>query len=667
MDDQDGHGPSSSSSAASNLTNLTVPQLKVLCKERRITGYSKLPKSAIIQKLTDDINSSVHSSTATARVLPTDAAPSTARSSSTQGTQIISHHALPSEILVPTRLQEPLTDKSTPLPAPKIAKKHHVSKNLKSKTKCTDMPPPVAPVSSKGLVDNNMRSTGPPAHSSMVNSAVPLDTVTMTTKLFKGSKRSFLALNESMTTELSFKKKNIPTRNSDHSDAVLPEAHIFTQSISTTTNANSLIGLPKAPNSELQPSMFNVRSDPKCSSQSTISSSSLKTDHHPHITPGPAPKRFRPLVTKKQITPSGSYLIAVSSATTAFSRSGNTTSGRYLDFTPTPASPSPRPIKLPPSLLQRKHVHQWSILLSGITNSDRRACVLVSRMFRYSGASLASDILIRVVFTRCPTVYLSAGYILTQRFSGHRLTRLIQDYPLNRTNMWPYLRLRQVEFISRTQAYQNSFLGKYLKNHNSISERLWTSPDNERQVVVALRWVKERLLVGFHIPSGSASRFVLTRLWFLVSIGGDRKDPLAWSRGVVADCQEIIAGEIWSVTVHFCSHTETFHVLEQTCEVVGHPTASSHPATLDFSSSAGSKLHLRSDWAAYIAHRVLPPSMHNSPPTPLLDHLRWSNYEEYDKGISKVWLNRVDHEGETGKEKREMAERYVLACVAGNR
>jgi hypothetical protein len=399
MDDQDGHGTSSSSSA--NLTNLTVPQLKVLCKERRITGYSKLSKGAIIQKLTDNINSSVHSSTAIAQVLPTGAAPSAARSSSTQGTQIISHYALPSETLVPTRFKEPLTDKSIPLSAPKTAKKPYVSK--KSKAKCTDMPPPVAPVSSKGLVGNNMRSADPPAHSPLVNSAVPLDTVTTTTKLFKGSKRSFLALNERMITELSFKKKKIQTMtHSDHSNAVLPEAHIFTQSISTTPNTNPLIGLPKAPNSALQSSMFNVMSDPKCAGQSTISSSSLRPDHRPHITPGPSPKRFRPLVTKKQITPSGSHLVAVSPATPAFSRSGNSTSGRYLDFAPTPTSPSLRPIKLPPSLSQRKHVQQWSILLSGIPNSDRRACVLVSRMFRYSGAFLASDILIRVVLTHCP-------------------------------------------------------------------------------------------------------------------------------------------------------------------------------------------------------------------------------------------------------------------------
>jgi hypothetical protein len=48
-------------SATTDLKKLTVPQLKALCKDKKITGYSKLGKNAIIQKLVEHAGSSVTS------------------------------------------------------------------------------------------------------------------------------------------------------------------------------------------------------------------------------------------------------------------------------------------------------------------------------------------------------------------------------------------------------------------------------------------------------------------------------------------------------------------------------------------------------------------------------------------------------------------------------
>ena len=45
-------------------------------------------------------------------------------------------------------------------------------------------------------------------------------------------------------------------------------------------------------------------------------------------------------------------------------------------------------ISLPPTIAQRKHVLRWAVILSGLSDSERAACVLVSRAFRYAGASL---------------------------------------------------------------------------------------------------------------------------------------------------------------------------------------------------------------------------------------------------------------------------------------
>ena len=43
--------PSDKETGHRDISNLTVPRLKILCKEHRLTGYSKLGKSAPIDKL----------------------------------------------------------------------------------------------------------------------------------------------------------------------------------------------------------------------------------------------------------------------------------------------------------------------------------------------------------------------------------------------------------------------------------------------------------------------------------------------------------------------------------------------------------------------------------------------------------------------------------------
>jgi hypothetical protein len=151
----------------------------------------------------------------------------------------------------------------------------------------------------------------------------------------------------------------------------------------------------------------------------------------------------------------------------------------------------------------------------------------------------------------------------------------------------------------------------------------------------------------------------------LLSVGGG-KDSSTWSRSIVTDAREIVEGEIWVITVRFATRTETCYVIESTCEVLGHPAP---PATLSPTSDAneGGYIPLRADWKSYIEHRVSSHSAREAPSSRLLDQLKWTNYEEYDRGISKLWLKRIGFEGELGVAKGIVAERYVLACVVGNR
>lgn len=133
--------------------------------------------------------------------------------------------------------------------------------------------------------------------------------------------------------------------------------------------------------------------------------------------------------------------------------------------------------------------------------------------------------------------------------------------------------------------------------------------------------------------------------------------------------------EIWRISVETYESTnasitkQTFYVLEPSCEVIGLPPASeTHRIVADSLPPALMKsLSIRADWTDYIRYRSLPGGFHETAPPPLLSYLKWPNMEEYDKGISKLWLSRIAKEGNAGKYLKKVAERYIVACLVGNR
>ena len=178
------------------------------------------------------------------------------------------------------------------------------------------------------------------------------------------------------------------------------------------------------------------------------------------------------------------------------------------------------------------------------------------------------------------------------------------------------------------------------------------------------------VLTTYHLRT----RFVLTRLWFALSIGsgagmGDPK-AVAWLKAVVVDVQPVVAHEIWSITVEHGSGSvrsrDTIYVLEATCEPVGHPEVAPQPGEPAHKSDPASALPIRADWSAYI-HRCLGMPRGSSQTTTILNQLKWANREEYERGISRLWLKRIEKEGDLGTAKGVVAERYVLACVVANR
>ncbi|KAJ7784704.1 hypothetical protein B0H16DRAFT_1402773 [Mycena metata] len=528
-------------STESELKKLTVPQLKALCKEKRVTGYSKLGKDAIIQKLLGIRHPA-----------PTDAAPSDMPASTTTATN--------KKKTVPADKPDP--SDSTPTPTPKPVKPVSAPRSSSTETTQTTL---------------TIEVTNPPA------------------------KRPSTTLPPTDAPPLKKQKIALPPP-----PAKPPTASKFL--LPKTVSRPPAASKPPLPKAVATPAPTLIRS-------SVVPQDVLKL-------PQAQPKRFVPLVVAKK-PPLASVVAAPIIAETPVAESLY-----HLDFPVWPPPPALTATTLPPSVSQRKRVPRFSLLLSSVADEDLSNCVLASRMFRYAGNA----------------VYLSAFHRLNRNFAGKRLTAVLKEYPRAQTmtNMWPYLKQRTEEVSARKREYSSSFLGRLFPRDSSgtISEQLWTSPDHERQIVIALR-------------------FLLTRLFFQVSVGGG-KEGKGWSEGQIVDAQELVKDEVWMITVrHSATSTESFYVLESTCEALT-AVADSTPTT--------AAAPVRADWSAYIAHRVSTPSpsVPSSPFPRLFDYLSWTNHEEYQLGISRLWLKRIEAEGGIGTMKRITAERYILACVVGN-
>ncbi|KAI0926702.1 hypothetical protein AcV5_007423 [Taiwanofungus camphoratus] len=686
-----------------DLSSFTVPRLKALCKERKITGYSKLSKNALIQKLTQAENADIFIS----------AAPqSTSRDPEDFILLENSHGCINAENSVALSPSAVVAANSTVgnamnRPYPGLGKVHVP---IKTSLPVKNLPPPsLSDTLDVGSCLNTGGSSCAPSYtgntsvlqglSSQTSSLLhcspfgdtehqnglehlPHQLPSMITSNFNASSSDNtgvmriydIPIQAHITAEFP---RPVPVGSACHNTLVSAvnqhnsaqkylsgakrPLKTFLVSLQTKKKTQDLNCENESPaayptsgfNMSVVPSRHqNLLSRPIVSPDIHPTSWSLapaEVKHSQLVLSAPVRKRFKPLMVNQQTTGSGTPTMPPASENC--NRNGHLISEYsmsalyYLDFVPSSTAPSLVPITLPPSLVQRKRVQRWAIILSGLSDHERRQCVLVSRMFRYA-------------------VYLSASHLLYHGYKGRRLTTDIsQRYSQAMTNMWPYLRLREGESLQRRRAYERSFLADFFRSvglPTPIAEHLWSSPDHEQQIVVALR-------------------FVLSRLCFALCLGAGagRKDCISWLRGTVVDAQEIIKGEVWSITVASAPSTsdylsltkETLYVLEATCEVVGHPSTpisqASEAAPPISTNRATDAYPVRADWSVYITQHAIGPSM-GSLPEPLLTRLKWANHEEYDGGISRHWLARIAKEGMPGIAKRVVAERYVLACVVGN-
>lgn len=133
--------------------------------------------------------------------------------------------------------------------------------------------------------------------------------------------------------------------------------------------------------------------------------------------------------------------------------------------------------------------------------------------------------------------------------------------------------------------------------------------------------------------------------------------------------EDACSSDIWQIVVTSndgswgvasSGDVSTFWIVAETGEVIG--TELDDPFAT--STTKTDPRALRLDWSNFLDARK---------PVKLLDRVRWCNVEDYDRGISRHWLKQRAAKGqdieptELQKAERRMAERYILASIAGNR
>ncbi|KAI0669193.1 hypothetical protein C8Q78DRAFT_1042116 [Trametes maxima] len=636
--------PTDSDNKSADLSKLTVAQLKALCKERKISGYSKLGKPALIQKLLDsgysvgnEANPAAGSSAPTAAAVSTTAHAAALTGHPSGGDasiQLVTDNAIAANITVPN--SKVSKSKAKPKAPKKALPPHDTSTPTTTHTtKVLDVPSAGDSVAVSPSYVSHNAATLP---SGSMLAPIGNDHTASSASFTCASAVPTSSSNRDGSVSTQAKGKKRPRTDKAALPSPTPKKSRIQPPITSATGLQTGLhttgvlpkSLPRPHLSSAANVSCPITAAPTVTKPTGFTKASAVVQNVP-----PVPiKRFKPLIvdkTKSSVVPTTMNSNQPNPSTKHATQKAANVALRYLEF-PVNAETLPilRPITMPPPLAQRKRVGRWAIILSGLSDKERAVCVLVSRTFRYA-------------------VYLSASSILTLNYGGRRLQQdVLNTYSQAMTNMWPYLRIREAEVAERRCVYEASFLPRFFRRcgrGNPIAGRLWGSPDHPKQLGVAVR-------------------FVLTRAWFELSVGtssGAKEDSNSWLNGMIVDAQEVVKDEIWSITVDDPpsatrpSRSETVYVLEATCEVVGRPSQQT-------GGGASVALPVRADWSDYISRRTGPASDDGC----LFSRLKWPSHEEFDRGISRVWLKRVEGEGEIGVTKRVIAERYIFACVVGN-
>lgn len=356
-----------------DLGTLTVPQLKNLCKERKIKGYSKLGRPALLQLLAGGMESlrsrcfcSYASTVSQSAELSVSKVTTTMNRNTTTAQTKLSEmphdgssavQGTPKNTFDSTRLDDP-TNKSTLAAAAKT-----LQVSLDQSGSCESSV-------------NASRGYSSSAATQRIHSAQQRQPPTSSEIPVSVSSEPLLPAKRHATSALI--KTPPPKRLQAHHKTASGGAQSAASIPSTATNSSSGLVRDSSP-SNTSTSAFGLR---PLRVNRSIPNTIQKAQ--PSKLPR-AGNRFKPLILTKPLGASGLRSLAVVKRhPREYPEKPLTLT--YLDF-----KPSSQPLRvlqtisLPPSLAQRKRVQCWAIILAGISDLDRGRCVLVSRMFRYAG------------------------------------------------------------------------------------------------------------------------------------------------------------------------------------------------------------------------------------------------------------------------------------------
>jgi hypothetical protein len=337
----------------SDLSKLNVSQLKAICKERRIVGYSKLAKAALIRKLGELGPSSqspsfvqnTRTQTQTSPLLSEFGSSSSRIDGSLVSAAAAQPMGMPSQVFSP---REPNTVPGTHIPQSSATS---ASGSIPPSSLSRDRGQNVDPSVSESALNVPASKRKSPEISLEISQG---HTSVQARPLAK--KRKVAAVSSPLSV-----RADIPSPTSVHvlgDRGGVPDLSL--SALPANGSGSALVpGIKEARQLDARPR--------------TISMSG---------------KRFKPLKVTRPLPATlgdrnGSRCLQ--GIKSVLSVTVQPSPLWHLDFPVLPEPPLLSAITIPPSLSQRKLVHHWAIILSGLSDKERLQCCLVSKLIRYAG------------------------------------------------------------------------------------------------------------------------------------------------------------------------------------------------------------------------------------------------------------------------------------------
>jgi hypothetical protein len=358
-----------SASLPPDLSKLNVSQLKAICKERRIVGYSKLGKAALICKLSEVV---------VPRSPPCSVSTRKTASNTENGSLFLFVRLTWSQLTIILALVATQVARAIPVPQ---------------------------------VVDLRTCAAVPDAHTS------PGSTATQSPAVVPASQQAFDTQTAPITNNYTPPSlaapgsisKRLP---SETSHGQVPATQLvkkrkivnFSSSTTSTTvpmSRGSTSAAPaKAPGLLISPVVPVIPALPvSCGRAPSLEQAGVRNLVRTQ-TRDTSGIRFKPLkVMRPAVATSGDVDYAQTTLGLHGEEGARTRAQltniryQYLDFPAATVPPALSPITLPPSLTERRLVQRWAIILRGLSDKERFRCCFVSKLIRYAGKRRLSQIL----------------------------------------------------------------------------------------------------------------------------------------------------------------------------------------------------------------------------------------------------------------------------------